>query len=254
MVVGGPTSTFQPSEPRWSARRRRRARRRTVLEQRAHQPALGRLVEVADHLPASVDLVQHAHRGDPAGEVRRRPPERGVRRRAQVDQQAAAERVADHRVEVRAPVRRDPAEPGEGDVTGQSVGGDRVTRAHQAEHRRGHRQPPRRAAACGRVERGDVESLVEHSAVDLVRPRGPGRVQGRVARHLAGLPDGQPQHPERIRVLRAGAHQRVEHLPAGVREPGERQPVEVEPVAAPRRRLALGGRQQDQHRASLGGV
>ena len=81
-----------------SARERgRRARVGAVLEQRADQPALGRLVEVADHGAPAVGLVQHPHGRHPARQVGRRPPEGGVRRGAQVHQQPAAERLAHDR-------------------------------------------------------------------------------------------------------------------------------------------------------------
>ncbi len=67
----------------------RGARVRAVLEQRADDPALGRLVEVADHLAPAGDLVQHPDRGDarqrrPAARTRRTSRcagRRGARRR-----------------------------------------------------------------------------------------------------------------------------------------------------------------------------
>ena len=65
----GPSSAFQPRPPRWSANRGRAARRRAVLQQRADDPALRRLVEVRDHLPLAADLVQHPHGHDLAGQV-----------------------------------------------------------------------------------------------------------------------------------------------------------------------------------------
>jgi len=56
---------------------------------------------VADHLPVPVDLLQDAHRREPG--TRRGPPERGVRRRPKVHDEATARRLGERRVEVAAP-------------------------------------------------------------------------------------------------------------------------------------------------------
>ena len=72
--------------------RGRAARRAAVLEQHAGEASLGGLVEVADHLTPPVDLVQHAHGRHPGRQVGGGAPERGVRRRPEVDEQPAAQR------------------------------------------------------------------------------------------------------------------------------------------------------------------
>ncbi len=182
----------------------------------------------------------------------------GRQNAAYVDERRSTSRpppsaLAHHRVEVRAPVRGDPAEPGQGDVTGEPVGGDRVTGAHQPEHRRGHRQPPRRPAACGAVQRGEVESLVEHAGVDPVRPRRPGRVQAlRCARSSAACPTPSPSTRSASgcsALVRTSASSTCRRASVSA---GSDSRSRSSRAAAPRRRLALGGRQQDQHRASLG--
>ena len=62
---GSPSSTFQPRSRSRSANAAGGRGLPPSSSTLAHQPALGGLVEVADHLPLAVGLVQHPDRGHP---------------------------------------------------------------------------------------------------------------------------------------------------------------------------------------------
>ena len=166
-----PASTFQPSvaEVVGEARRACAGRAPSSSSARTSRPLVALLKWLTTCAPA-VDLVQHPHGDHPAGEVGRRPPERGVRRGAQVDHQPAA--GAPRGRPGRGASRQcagDGAEPGQGDVAGEPVGRDPV--AGRGPARTATRSPPagpvaRRRAAASR--RGEVEGVVEHAAVDRV--------------------------------------------------------------------------------------
>ena len=143
---------------------------RAALEQRADQPALGGLVEVADHL---------APRRRPGAAPGPWPPGAPARRRAARTRRTSwsagrrpARRPAASRTagsSALAPDAGDGAEPGQVDPAGEAVRRDPVARPHQPEHRRRHREPRRGARRSGgRVEGREVERLVEHPGVDAV--------------------------------------------------------------------------------------
>ena len=248
---GAPSSTFQPRSR--DARRRARpgwAGSAPSLEQGAHQAALGGLVEVADHLALAADLVQHPHRGDRGREVGAGPPERGVRRGAQVDHQPGAGRLA--RPTGSSTSRQcagDDAEAGEVDAAGEPVRRDPVARPDQPEQRRGDRQPARGAAPGGGVEGGEVERVVEDAGVDRV---GAGGGRGRAGRRcgVRRRPGWDRARAPARRASGSSRHsRRARRAPARGRavSAGKPRAAEVERLAPPRRGLALGGGQQDQH-------
>ncbi len=231
----------------------RSARGGAALEQCPHQPALGGLVEVADHGALGPDLVEHADGGHLASQAGVGAPESCVGRGAQVDDETGAGGLAHGPVEVRAPVRGDHAEPGEVDPAAESVRRDPVAGAHQPEHRRDDRQPPGRPTTGGRIQRREVERLVEHTRVDRVGASRWRVEQVRVASYVVGLGGSEPEHlhgPVGIGAAQLG--QRVEHLLASRRELGGAEPGEIQSGSAARRGLALGRGKQDQHGATLG--
>ena len=181
--AGRPGSTVHPDHQPRSLQRTRDVVQ-AVLEHRPDDPALGRLVEVRDDLPGAVDLVQHAHGDHPPRGLRVGPPERGVRRRAEVDHEPAARRLLHRPVEPPAPERAHGADAGQGDVAREPVGRDVVAGPHQAEQPRataiqlvarrraaprGRRgRAPRRARRCRPGPRG---RRVRWRAGRCARPR-----------------------------------------------------------------------------------
>ena len=139
----GPARRSSRGAPRWSANRAGRARVRAVLQQRADEPALGRLVEVArPPCRRAVDLVQHPQGHDPAGQVRRRAPER---RRTSTSAGRPPARGRRLRARARRARRASTSTrcrcPGSDDVAGEPVGRDPVAGPQQPEQARGHHQP-----------------------------------------------------------------------------------------------------------------
>ena len=159
--------------------------------------------------------------------VGRRPPERGVRRRAQVDQQPVAERLG--RPPGRGASRQTPAtgpRPGSDASPESRYAGIRSAGADQPEQRRGDREPGRRRRRLAAArERGEVEGVVEHAGVD---PVGPGRrrvAQPGVAVDQVGLGAAERRASARRRrgSPRAQVDERVEHPLAGGGEVREAQ-------------------------------
>ena len=107
-----------------------------------------------------------------AREVGRRPPERGVRRGAEVDDQPAAGRLPDDGVQRAAPVSGDPAESGQADATAEPVRRDPLAGADQAVQRRDDGEPGQRAAVCRGVQGAEAECVVQDAGVDPLRRRG----------------------------------------------------------------------------------
>ena len=170
-----------------------RARVGAVLQQAADQPPLGGLVEVTDHGAATPGLVQHPQGDHPARQVRLGPPERGVRRGPEVDEQARARRPRGRR-------------PRGGRATGPRPGRARAGRRR----RRGGRPGCGRRAAPARTARrrprpGSLpgawrrragrpgQRVVEDAAVDAVGPRGRCGRQLGVAADQVGQPGGQAE-------------------------------------------------------------
>ena len=150
---------------------RRGARVRAVLEQRAEDPALGRLVEVADHLAPA-----RRPRGAP-GRWRRaaqagRPPERGVHPAAQVDEESVADELGDLRAEGLAP------DPG-----------------HGAERRAGRRR--RRGGTPGSGRSARPARTGSRSPAPATSPAGGHRPRGSPARERRTAPRRRPRRPAR---------------------------------------------------------
>ena len=250
----GPSSTVQPSVAQ-AGRRTGPAvpGRRAVLQQRAHDPALGRLVEVRDDLAGAVHLVQHAQ----VTTLRARSGA-GRQKDAYVDERRSTTRprpaaVAHALVQPPAPVRRHRAGPGQRHVAREPVGRDPVRRAQQAEQARGHREPGRGPPPRRAGQRPEPQRLVEHAAVDRVGARRRGAGQPRVRGDVGGLGGAEPEHPGRggRLVRRTQGDEGVEHLGAVRLQLGERQRGQVEGLAAARGGLPLRRGQQDQHRVTL---
>ena len=162
-------------------------------------------------------------------------------------------RVGDRLAEDLAPRAGDGADAREHGVAGEAVGRDPVAGAHDPEERAGDREPRGRSAAGGGGEGGEVEGVVEDAGVDRVRPGG--RRASRVAlrSHEVALGRRRGRAPRRpVRVVAAQPDERLEQRRA---RRGERRASRARrgrgacPVG---RGLALAGRQQDQHAASVG--
>ena len=132
----------------------RGARRRAVLQQRAHDPALGRLVEVRDDLararPPRAAPASSRPCGPGPGPGRQNDAYVDERRSTTRPRPAASRTLASSRL--LQYVDTVPS-PGQGHVTRQPVGRHPVGRAQQPEQARGHREPgrrppPRRAASA----------------------------------------------------------------------------------------------------------
>ena len=218
--------------PAGAAKRRRRARVAAVLEQGAHEPALGRLVEVADHLPPAVTscstrTVDHPRRevGGRAARTRRTSTSAG-RRRARAP---ARSRDAPGRARSRQ-CAGDAAEPGQGDVAGEPVRRDPVARADQPEERRHDREPGQRPGdAADASSVGEVERVVQHAGVDPFGRAPWGSSRSRALRRTSSAWVGaETERPRRRRPGRPSHRrdQRVEHLARGRRRararPGRR--------------------------------
>ena len=159
-----------------------RARVGAVLEQRADDAALGRLVEVAHDRPPAVGLVEHAHGRDAAGQVAA-----GRQKAAYVLERRSTSRpvptaVGDGLAEDLAPRAGDGADAGQGGVAGEPVGRDPVAGAHDAEERAGDRDPRGRPAPGRGGEGVEAEGVVEDAGVDRV---GAGRRSRRRGRRCA---------------------------------------------------------------------
>ena len=252
------------ARPRPSSRGRRAASAsaagvrglRAVLEQGADEPALGRLVEVADHLALAVDLVQHPHRDHPRREVGRRPPERGVRRGPQVDQQPAARagpgrtgprasrQYAGHARRGRAGWRRRRAgTPGSGRRAGPARTATRRPRAAAG---------ARRCAAAASVV--EVEGVVQHAGVDPVGRARSGRSRSRALRRRPGRPGWRRGRASRGAASGSPRHrstERVEHLARGRRSRPGRPGPRSSGLPRGGDGLALARRQQDQHAQAI---
>lgn len=149
------------------------------------------------------------------------PPEGGVRRRPQVEQQPGAERVEDRGAQVVAPDARDRAEAGERHVAGQTVGRDAVGGANDPEERGRDGDPPGRPAAGRRREAGQAEVVIEHAGVDDVRACGRRRTQAGVARHEVCLGWAEPEGGRgALGSRRAVLDERLEDPLPGVGEAG----------------------------------
>ena len=210
-------------------------------------------------LRRAVGLVQHPDRGHPAREVGRRPPERGVRRGPEVDQQAVARRLCDRRAEVRrarcaatapSPGRRRPRRAGR-PGSGRPAGAARTVTTCTA-------SPawPARRRSGGR-ESAEAERVVQHAGVDPVGARRRRREQRR--RCAATSVRRAPGRQTEDRSAASGSasvqssDERGQHPLARSGEDRGRQRGRG-PARLPRRGAVLPsrGRQQDQHRASLG--
>ena len=126
-----PASTVQPR----SASRRAnaagvRASRPSSSSARTSRPLVA-LLKWLTTCRRAVHLVEHPHGDHPAAEVGGGPPERGVRRGAEVDDETAARPPATTGSRWRAPVGGHASEPGERDATGQPVRRDPLARADQ---------------------------------------------------------------------------------------------------------------------------
>ena len=183
-------------------------------------------------------------------QVGRRPPERGVRRGAEVDQQPAR----------RAP----PRPPGRGPRATAPATGPRPGRVASPESRyAGIRSPGRTSPKSDEVtasrgcarrrggggERGGVEGVVEDAGVDA-SARAVGAVRGR----RCGRPgragwDPRPSVAARGAGSVAGTGRPARRAPARGRRssPGSDSDAEVERLAPAGRGLALARGQQDQH-------
>jgi hypothetical protein len=234
---------------------RGRSWREAALQESADQPALGRLVEVRDHRAPPVALLQDPHRHGPAGQVPVRPPERCVRRRADVDHQPGADGPADGVLEPASPVRRHRADPGQGDTAGQPVRRDPVGGTQQPEQRRRHRQPRRGPPSRRGIERAEVERVVQHARVDPVGTSRRRLAQPRVRRRLLHQGGSHPEGRRRVRgpARRTQAHERVEHRRAVRPQVREAESGQVERAPAARGGLGLGGRQEDEHASPYAG-
>jgi hypothetical protein len=116
----------------------------------------------------------------------------------------------------------------------------------RAEQRADHDEAAVRPSLGRRVERGEVERVVEHPGVEVGGAQGRCRPQVDVGRDPVGGALRCIEHVERVgpgRHLDEG----VEHPAPGGTELGERERVEVEGGAPSSHGLALGGREQDQH-------
>ena len=218
-AVAGPSSTFQPRSRSRSASAGGRPRVAAVLEQRAHQPALGRLVEVADHLAHPVGLVEHPHRRDPAAPARpagARTPAYVLERRSTSSPRPSD--VGDRLGERLAPRRGDRSQAGERGVAGEPVGGDPVGRPEQPEDRRGDGDPGGGPASGRGGEAGEVERVVEHAGVDPVGARRRRGQQPPVALEQVGL--GVTDAEQRRRVVAARWPRPGPRAPGGGRRSG----------------------------------
>ena len=247
----GVSSTCQPRSRSTRGQRGGGARVAAVLEQRPDETALGRLVEVADDGASPVRLVQDPHGRHPTCQLGRRTPERGVRPRPQVDQEAVPEGVAHGVTEDIAPHPCDRAEAREGGVTGEPVRRDPVGRPHQPEHRRRHREPGGGAAPGGGGERVEAEGVVEDAGVDPVGARRRRRLEAGVARQQVELGVADAQDLRRVGP-RAHSAERLDHAASYVAEERVREGRQVEWLAARRRGLSFARGQEDEHRARLG--
>ena len=201
-------------------------------------------------VPPAVGLVQHPDGDHPSGEVGLGPPERGVRRGPEVDQQPvdrAASRTAPP--EVRAPDARHRAETGQGGVAGEPVRRDAVAGADHPEQRGHDRHPARRPPPGVGGQTGQAEGVVEDPAVDLVGARRRRGGEVGVAGDQVGQPGGEAQGDAGPLGIRAAQlDERVQHLASGGAEGRGGEGSEVQRLAATGGRLALARRQQDQHR------
>ncbi len=215
----------------------------------ADQPALRRLVEVADHRARAVGhLLQHADRHRARRDVAGRLPEGGVRPGAQVDHEPTSGSCGHGGGERVAPHGGEAAEPGEHAVAGEPVRRDAVAEAQRTEQRAGHDDRALGTTLRRRVERAEVEGVVEHARVDASGGGGGRCEQCGVAGDLVVLTHGEPQRgAQRLGVAAREVDEPVEHALAGARELRERQGGEVEGLAAAGGGLALGGRQQHEH-------
>ena len=235
---GAPASTVQPRSR--SGRRPGRARdpgfAPSSSRPRTSRPLVA-LLKWLTTVPPAAGLVQHPHGGHPPGEVGRGPPERGVRRGPQVDEQPAPDGLA------RPPGRGARARrrrPGRGRAAWRRresrYAGMRSPGRTSPKRRRG--RPRRRAVAAAPGGGGQAW-------------RGRGRRRGRRCRRgrrgrsarCGGRRCGRPGRPGSGREAEGGARparrsraaqvdERVEHLLAGGGRGGERQRAEVQRLAA----------------------
>ncbi len=137
---------------------------------------------------------------------------------------------------------------------GEPVGRDPVGGGAPGQQGRLHRQPARGASTGRGVERCRRRGGRRRRRCRRCRRasrRQPGQLG--VAGHGVGLRRAEAQHPRRLLRLRGGQGLQVlDHRAALLGQRRERQPVEVERLAPAGDRLALRGRQQDQHAHTLG--
>src|SRR3954447_5809645 len=199
--------------------RRRRAGRRRSLERDPRHRAPRDLDHVRNRNAFAVALGERTY-AEHAGVARR--PRRGIRTRAQVEQQPG---VRERGREVRAPVSGQRREAGEAVADRQLVRGGPVVRAHDAPQRAEDQHAVARAAA----ELVQAQVLEQHAGVDRARPRRPRVTQRGIER--------VEQRRTRFLQLRIGERTEVDGAPAA------------------RGGLALGGREEHEHgrQATTGG-
>ena len=166
------------------------------------------LLKCETTLRGAADLVQHPHRDHPGGPGRGRPPERGVRRGAQVDHQAATGGLADASRRAACPSTSTPCRCRA--ATRRRTAGRRGSgrRAQQPEQPRRDREPGGRpASAPGRpARRGPAPRRARRC-----RPRRPARSAPARAgrrRDLVGLGRAEARAPRRR--LEPGSRRRAQ--------------------------------------------
>ena len=235
--AGSPSSTFQPRSRDHVGERARASRGGAALQQRAHEPALGRLVEVADHLalrrrPAwSTRTVATLRARSGLG-----PPERGVGGGAQVDDQTRRRQPRARRGRARrASARRPHRGPGRLTPPASRYDGIRSpgrTRPNSDEMTASERVARRRAAASSEAR---SRRVVEHAGVDRVGAAVGAVEQARVAAYVVGLGGTEPERSgRRGRGRRAQVDQRVED-PFACGGQGRESSGRPRSAAAPRR-------------------
>ena len=218
-----------------------------ALQQMPGQLAAGVLGEVADDLAHAAGLGEDIH-GD--GLRRRGSPRRRIGAGAAVHQQLAFGGGSKGLVQLRLPEGRQPSDVGQRGRHRQPVGRHPVREADGAPERGNDQHGLVGLLPLRRRQGAVAESVVQHAGIHLVGRGGRFGVQPGVAFDV-GLQRRADAEQRQGILVRADRTEGLQDLGPVRVEPGKAQGRPVDGVAAGSGGLALGGRQQNQHRSIL---
>jgi hypothetical protein len=254
-VGGGELPNARIEDPRfaWAGRFAQRGVETLLNDTLQSLRALGidaGLAEMPDHQPAGV-LGHVCRAGDPDLHPSRRKiflwsPGGGIRARAGIDDHPATRRDREHRSQRGAPYRRQRTELAEIHAHRQAVGRDPVAGAHGPEQSGDDDQPAVGAPSGGRIQRREVQCVIQNAGVELGDRHGRRRSQPHVVGDVRAEVGANSQQRRGIGV-RAYLGESGGHPGTCRGKLGEGDALGVGGLAPWASGLGLRGRQQDQH-------